>query len=75
MVSMCVQIETTRSIAAQILSHRSFSFKNSLNVMQVRCSINPPHLRSQDPKNRQNSIDDIHPHGVQHFSTTGATGV
>ena len=33
MVSMCVQIETTRSVAAQILRHRSFGFKSSLNVM------------------------------------------
>jgi thymidylate synthase (FAD) len=27
MVNMCVSIETTRSIAAQILRHRSFSFQ------------------------------------------------
>ena len=27
MVSMCVQIDTTRSVAAQILRHRSFSFQ------------------------------------------------
>jgi thymidylate synthase (FAD) len=27
MVNMCVEIETTRSIAAQILRHRSFSFQ------------------------------------------------
>ena len=27
MVSMCIKINTTRSIAAQILRHRSFSFQ------------------------------------------------
>ena len=27
MVNMCVEIDTTRSIAAQILRHRSFSFQ------------------------------------------------
>ncbi len=60
MVNMCVEIETTRSIAAQILRHRSFSFQEfsqryadatllGTGVMQE--------LRLQDTKNRQNSIE------------------
>ena len=28
MVNMCVQIDTTRSVASQILRHRSFSFES-----------------------------------------------
>jgi thymidylate synthase (FAD) len=68
MVSMCVKIETTRSIAAQILRHRSFSFQEfSQRYARFDGTITPPHLRSQDPNNRQNSVDDVHPHEVQHF--------
>jgi thymidylate synthase (FAD) len=60
MVNMCVEINTTRSISAQLLRHRSFSFQEfsqryadveGLDLPQ------PPELRLQDPKNRQNSID------------------
>ena len=59
---MTLEIETTRGIAAQILRHRSFTFQefsqryantNMLGKNDV------PDLRSQDHKNRQNSIDDI----------------
>ena len=60
--TMTLEIETTRGIAAQILRHRSFTFQefsqryadtNLLGVIPI------PDLRSQDSKNRQNSIDDI----------------
>ena len=59
---MTLEIETTRGIAAQILRHRSFTYQefsqryantNMLGKIEV------PDLRSQDDKNRQNSIDDI----------------
>jgi thymidylate synthase (FAD) len=61
MASMCVEINTTRAIAAQILRHRSFSFQEfSQRYASVDdTSIDIPHLRRQDIKNRQNSIDDI----------------
>jgi len=60
--SMCVEINTTRSIAAQILRHRSFSFQEfSQRYAEVTSPAVVPQLRSQDLKNRQNSIDDIHP--------------
>ena len=68
MVNMCVCIETTRSIAAQILRHRSFSFQEfSQRYAVVDAPIQPPSLRSQDHKNRQNSLDDIHPIDQQYF--------
>jgi len=60
--SMTLEIETTRGIAAQILRHRSFTFQEfsqryaDTNLLG---SIPTPDLRSQDSKNRQNSIDDI----------------
>jgi len=60
MVNMCVEIETTRSVAAQILRHRSFSFQEfSQRYAEVTAKPVVPELRRQDPKNRQNSIDDI----------------
>ena len=64
MANMCVEIETTRAISPQILRHRSFSFQefsqryadtNELGSAVI------PHLRRQDNKNRQNSIDDLSP--------------
>lgn len=60
MVNMCVEIETTRSIAAQILRHRSFSFQEfSQRYSDVSNIGTPaiPALRLQDTKNRQNSIE------------------
>jgi len=60
MVNMCVSIETTRSIAAQILRHRSFSFQEfSQRYAKVEKQASIPELRRQDQKNRQNSIDDL----------------
>ena len=60
MVSMCVEINTTRSVAAQILRHRSFSFQEfSQRYSEVDLLGSPyqPEFRLQDTKNRQNSID------------------
>ena len=57
---MVVEINTTRSIAAQILRHRSFSFQEfSQRYAEVTLPAEIPDLRRQDTKNRQNSIDDL----------------
>jgi thymidylate synthase (FAD) len=61
MASMCLQIETERDIAAQILRHRSFSFQEFSTRYAVTGAAEPPRLRRQDTKNRQNSIDDFSP--------------
>ena len=60
MVSACIEIETTRDIARQILRHRSFSFQEFSQryadpVKQL--DFIRRGARLQDPKNRQNSID------------------
>ena len=69
MVNMCVQIETTRSVAAQILRHRSFSFQEfSQRYAQVAEPALLPALRRQDTKNRQNSIDNLDPVTVDEFN-------
>ena len=68
MVSMCVQIDTTRSVAAQILRHRSFSFQEfSQRYATVARTPVIPDLRRQDTKNRQNSIDDLDGAVVAHL--------
>ena len=68
MVNMCVQIKTTRSIAAQILRHRSFSFQEfSQRYAQVQERPITPNIRRQDTNNRQNSIDDMNEFTVQDF--------
>lgn len=68
---MTVEISTTRAIAAQILRHRSFTFQEfSLRYAdaQLLGQIDPPEIRRQDNKNRQNSIDDI-PEGLKRYWT------
>ena len=59
MASMCVEIETTRAISPQILRHRSFSFQEFSQRYAPAMAVELPHLRRQDTKNRQNSIDDV----------------
>ena len=57
MVSACLEIETTRDIARQILRHRSFSFQEfSQRYAQIQ-SIEPIELRIQAKNNRQSSVD------------------
>ena len=60
---MTVEINTTRGLAAQILRHRSFTYQEFsqryADVSYLREHIPLPELRSQDDKNRQNSIDDV----------------
>ena len=69
MVNMCVEIETTRSVAAQILRHRSFSFQEfSQRYAPVTKKANLPQLRRQDSKNRQNSINDLNESTVADFN-------
>jgi thymidylate synthase (FAD) len=60
MVSMCLEIDTTRDIARQILRHRSFSFQEfSQRYADPTKDLDfvIREARLQDTKNRQNSID------------------
>ena len=59
MASMCLEIQTTRAIAPQILRHRSFSFQEFSQRYAIAMDLELPRLRRQDVKNRQNSIDDL----------------
>jgi thymidylate synthase (FAD) len=57
MVSICLEIETTRDIARQILRHRSFSFQEySQRYAVADLGVVYREARMQDTKNRQSSI-------------------
>lgn len=58
MVSVCLEIETTRDIARQILRHRSFSFQefSQRYADASQLGFETREARLQDTKNRQNSL-------------------
>ena len=61
MASACIEVTTTRDIARQLLRHRSFSFQEFSQRYADICDLDNDFVireaRLQDPKNRQNSID------------------
>jgi thymidylate synthase (FAD) len=57
MVDMCVEIETTRDIARQILRHRSFYFQEFSQRYAAVSDFEFSEVRMQDEKNRQNSLE------------------
>jgi len=61
MASACIEIETTRDIARQLLRHRSFSFQEFsqryADIRDLDDDFVIREARLQDPKNRQNSIE------------------
>ena len=69
---MTVEINTTRGLAAQILRHRSFTYQEFsqryADSSLLADEIPLPELRSQDLKNRQNSIDDVDPFLVEKYN-------
>jgi len=58
MVNLCLEIETTRDIARQILRHRSFTFQefSQRYADPTKLSFVMREPRMQDVKNRQNSL-------------------
>ena len=68
---MTLEIHTTRAISPQILRHRSFTFQEFsqryADSSLLSETIPLPELRSQDEKNRQNSIDDVDPWKKQKY--------
>jgi thymidylate synthase (FAD) len=61
MASACIEITTTRDIARQLLRHRSFSFQEFsqryADIRDLDDNFVIRDARLQDPKNRQNSIE------------------
>lgn len=56
MANICMEIETTRDIARQILRHRSFSFQEFSQRYAEATEFAIRECRMQDTKNRQNSL-------------------
>ena len=69
MANACLEIDTTRDIAHQIVRHRSFSFQEFSQRYAKPDDMGDARVlrdaRFQDPKNRQNSID-LDPNNEQH---------
>lgn len=59
MASLCLEINTERDIAAQILRHSSFAFQEFSTRYAQTSIAEIPRFRRQDDKNRQNSFDDL----------------
>jgi thymidylate synthase (FAD) len=59
LANMCVEIKTSRAIAAQILRHRSFSFQEFSQRYSEATNMEPLELRSPAEKNRQSSSEVI----------------
>jgi len=62
MVNVCLEIETTRDIARQMLRHRSFSFQEFSQryadpTAELKDAFVLRDARRQDTKNRQNSVE------------------
>jgi len=62
MVNACLELETTRDIARQILRHRSFSFQEFSQryadpTAELESAFTLREARLQDTKNRQNSVE------------------
>lgn len=59
MISVGIEIETSRAIAQQILRHRSFSFQEFSQRYAKVTDMEPVQLRYQAEKNRQSSTDEV----------------
>ena len=70
---MTLEINTNLAVATQILRHRSFTFQQFsqryADATALTESIPLPELRTQDHKNRQNSIDDLSPEQITFWHT------
>jgi len=70
MANMCVEIETSRAISAQILRHKSFNFQEFSQRYAKVQDFELYNARRQDEKNRQNSIDNLSKKTKEWFELT-----
>lgn len=59
MANAVVEVEAPRDITRQLLRHRSFSFQEFSQRYSDEIEFTDREFRSQDTKNRQNSVDDL----------------
>ena len=70
--SMTLEIETSRAISAQIIRHKSLFFQEHSQRYSEVSEYIPTHARTQDSKNRQNSIDNLSEEDQKWFAATQA---
>lgn len=80
MVSVCMEIETTRDIARQMLRHRSFSFQEfsqryAVVDLEAGMPFETREARLQDATNRQNSIELVDDDGSLETTWTSLQGL
>lgn len=68
MADMCIEIQTTRAISAQIIRHRSMHFQEFSARYAAVQKIETVHPRRQDLKNRQSSHDDLPAETLEWFA-------
>jgi len=76
--TLTLEINTTLAIATQLLRHRSFTFQQFSQryadpTAALPLTFAQPHLRMQDTKNRQNSLDTCPPEVAGEFKQRIAT--
>ena len=59
MVNALVEVEAPRDISRQLLRHQSFSFQEFSQRYSDQIEFTEREFRSQDTKNRQNSVDNL----------------
>lgn len=59
MADVVIEIEAPRDISRQMIRHRSFNFQEFSQRYSDKLDFTMREVRSQDTKNRQNSIDDM----------------
>ena len=72
MANMVIEINTSRAISAQIIRHRSFSFQEFSQRYSEVSGFETYNARSQDMKNRQNSIDNMSNEDTKWFENAQA---
>jgi thymidylate synthase (FAD) len=73
LANMCVEIKTSRAIAAQILRHRSFSFQEFSQRYSSIQDLEPLELRGQAEKNRQSSTEVVDPILIDNYKNIPAS--
>lgn len=72
--TLTLEVNTTLAIATQLLRHRSFTFQQFSQryadpTAALPLAFAPPHLRLQDTRNRQNSLDECPPEVAAAFAS------
>ncbi len=73
MVNAVVEVEAPRDITRQLLRHRSFSFQEFSQRYSDEIEFTEREFRSQDTKNRQNSVDDLSHESKEQFKEIAET--